>query len=189
MQITKKELILQATLSLIKREGFEGITIRKIASEAEVNVGLVNYYFGSKDKLINEVIQILATSLKDTFALLDDKTVAPKDRLKQFLIQYVTIYQQYPFIGLKILSQGTLLFESQRDFVTFIKAIGLRKMHHTIQEITGESDSEKITIMMSHLLGATFLPTLMEPLFEKVTGLPLPDMEKRIDLMLERYFS
>lgn len=56
-ELKKKELILKVTLDLIKNEGFEGITIRKIASKANVNVALINYHFGSKNKLVNEIIQ------------------------------------------------------------------------------------------------------------------------------------
>lgn len=46
-----KEKILDATLHLIKSEGIDSVTIRKIASEAGTNVALINYYFGSKENL------------------------------------------------------------------------------------------------------------------------------------------
>lgn len=51
---SKKDLILQTTLELIKNEGIEQVTVRKIANRANVNAALINYHFGSKDKLLND---------------------------------------------------------------------------------------------------------------------------------------
>jgi AcrR family transcriptional regulator len=188
-ECSTKELILEATLNLIKREGFDGVTIRKIASEADVNVSLINYHFGSKDKLINKIIQMIANSFKESFAILDDDSIEPLERLKRFLIQYLHVYRQYPFIAQKFLDQEAVLFDTQNEFIRFIKAIGLKNLQRTIEQITGETDSETIMLMTSHLMGATFLPVLIEPLFEKVMGYPLPDEERRIELLLERYFQ
>ncbi|MEC3533749.1 TetR family transcriptional regulator, partial [Bacillus thuringiensis] len=41
--ISTKEKILNTTLELIKNEGFESVTIRKIAALSDVNIALVNY--------------------------------------------------------------------------------------------------------------------------------------------------
>lgn len=54
---TKKEKILQTVMSLLDNEEDLGqITVREIASRAEVNVALINYYFGSKEMLIQEAV-------------------------------------------------------------------------------------------------------------------------------------
>lgn len=187
-ELTKKDLILRVTIDLIKSEGFEGVTVRKIASLADVNVGLVNYHFGSKDKLLNSVIGILVTSFKESFAVLDDEGIPPRERLKCFLVQYIAFSEEYPFIVRRLVNNEPIMFDSQMQFVNFVKAIGLKKVQRTIEELTGESDPERLIIMLSHLLGAVLLPTLIEALFEKVTGLPFPEVETRIDIMLDRYF-
>ncbi len=186
--MSKKDQILEAALNLIKSEGFEKVTMRKIASEAHVNVGLVNYYFGTKNKLINEVIQILVHSIRDSFTILDDHSMPPKERLKSFLTEYVKAYHQYPFIARQMLEPHAVMFDSQKEFVHFVKSIGLKKMQQTIEELSGESDPENLSIMTSHLLGAIFLPVLIEPLYEKVTGFQFPEENKRIALLLDRYF-
>ncbi|MFB6468576.1 TetR/AcrR family transcriptional regulator [Cytobacillus sp. Hz8] len=188
-ECSKKELILNTTLELIQQEGFEGVTIRKIAAMANVNVALINYHFGSKDRLINAAIQVLVSSFKETFAILDNDSIEPRKRLKSFLIQYIDSYREYPFIVRKLVNQEPLLFESQIDFVNFLRAMGLKKMRHTIEEITGEKDPDKLTIMMSHLLGAVFLPILIEPMYQKVTGYSFSDRETQVEILLERYFA
>lgn len=53
-----RERIMQYTLELVKNESdYSKITTRRIVSNAGVSLSAVNYYFGSKEKLINEVIK------------------------------------------------------------------------------------------------------------------------------------
>ncbi|MED2485085.1 TetR/AcrR family transcriptional regulator, partial [Bacillus thuringiensis] len=42
--VSTKEKILNTTLELIKKEGFEKVTIRKIAKLLDINIALVNYH-------------------------------------------------------------------------------------------------------------------------------------------------
>lgn len=186
--LSKKDLILNATLDLIKDEGFEGVTIRKIAARANVNVALINYHFGSKDKLLNTVIHLLVSSIKHSFIILDDRTIESRERLKRFLIQYLNTFHQYPFIVRKLVDREPLQFESQFEFVNFLKSIGLQKVRQTIQELSGERDPQTLTIMMSHILGAVFLPFLIEPIYQTVTGETFTDVETQVELLLHRYF-
>nr|WP_295971377.1 TetR/AcrR family transcriptional regulator [uncultured Bacillus sp.] len=187
--VPKKELILQATLDLIKEEGFEGVTIRKIAALANVNVALINYHFGSKDKLLNMIIHYLVSDLKHSFMVLDDDSIDPRERLKQFLIQYLNTFRQYPFIIRKLVDSEPLEFESHLEFITFLRLIGLQKVRQTIQELSGEDDPDTLTIMMSHILGAVFLPPLIEPLYETVTGDTFTDVESQVEILLNHYFA
>ena len=48
--------ILKASLGLFAEFGFHGTSIRKIANEAKVSLGLTYNYFGSKEDLFKEVI-------------------------------------------------------------------------------------------------------------------------------------
>lgn len=55
----QSELIF-ATLKCLKKEGFKGLSIRKIADEANVSVGLINHHFGSLEKLISLSYEYMA---------------------------------------------------------------------------------------------------------------------------------
>lgn len=54
-----KERIIEQTIELIRasRGLTENITMRGIAERANVGLGLVNHYFGTKDRLIEECVQ------------------------------------------------------------------------------------------------------------------------------------
>ena len=42
----KKEHIINAAIPLFAEKGFEGCSIRDLAARADVNVSMINYYFG-----------------------------------------------------------------------------------------------------------------------------------------------
>jgi len=52
-----KERILSAAEELFARHGFAGASLRAVTATANVNLAAVNYHFGSKENLINEVFR------------------------------------------------------------------------------------------------------------------------------------
>jgi AcrR family transcriptional regulator len=51
-QLDAKERILTAARKLFAEQGYEGTTVRDICEEAGVNVSLVSYHFGGKEKVL-----------------------------------------------------------------------------------------------------------------------------------------
>jgi len=52
-----KQRILEAAENLFARHGFAGASLRQVTATAQVNLAAVNYHFGSKDRLIEEVFR------------------------------------------------------------------------------------------------------------------------------------
>ena len=58
----KKEHILIVAERFFGENGFDGTSIRDIAQKANVNLAMISYYFGSKEKLLEALMSIaLAT--------------------------------------------------------------------------------------------------------------------------------
>ncbi|MEO5592217.1 MAG: TetR family transcriptional regulator [Chitinophagaceae bacterium] len=53
----KKLHIINHAVELFAEKGFEGTSIRDLAARAGVNVAMVNYYFGSKEKLFESLVE------------------------------------------------------------------------------------------------------------------------------------
>lgn len=70
----KKEIIIESALKLFSTKGFEGTSVREIAADAGVNVAMINYYFGSKEKLFESVVEYRALFLKGLFSDLINNT-------------------------------------------------------------------------------------------------------------------
>ncbi|MEG2337266.1 MAG: helix-turn-helix domain-containing protein, partial [Bacteroidales bacterium] len=55
-QTTEKEIITIAKKVFLEK-GYMGATMRDIAQEAHINLAMLNYYFGSKDKLFDIIFE------------------------------------------------------------------------------------------------------------------------------------
>lgn len=186
---TTKGNILNSTLELIETEGVENVTLRKIATLANVNLALINYHFGSKDKLINEALKELVASFKGYFFILDDLSISPKERLKTFTNQYVNSVIKYPALIREFLGKGNISFDSQFEYQNFMKTMGVNKIKDTLQEITGEKDSNTLLMMMMQIHAAIFFPSLMA--CKKNVPLVWNEIpiEAQIDYLFQHYFA
>lgn len=58
MVISPKEMNLLTTAEkLFAQKGFEATTTREISAEAQANISMISYYFGSKEKLLEKIFQ------------------------------------------------------------------------------------------------------------------------------------
>ena len=57
VQFSTKDRILGAAEELFAQHGFAGTSLREVTGRADVNIAAVNYHFGSKENLVNEVFR------------------------------------------------------------------------------------------------------------------------------------
>ena len=56
-KLTTEQKIIRAADKLFTQKGYAATKTREIAEEAETNLALLNYYFGSKENLYKKVVQ------------------------------------------------------------------------------------------------------------------------------------
>ena len=98
-----KERIIRATVSLIENsDGFvENITLRAIAQEADIAVGLINYHFGTKQNLIEICVQ-RSSHVMETFPIRhskDGNASENKNRTSHFTGSVFTFLIHHPQIA------------------------------------------------------------------------------------------
>jgi len=71
-----RERLLDAAEELFSERGFEGTSVRRLASAAGCNVASVNYYFGGKEKLYEEVFRRHLIPMTDIRIASIDKVMA-----------------------------------------------------------------------------------------------------------------
>lgn len=87
----KREHIIKNAIELFAEKGFEGTSIRELAAKANVNVAMVNYYFGSKEKLFEAMIELKASYMKGIIEeLVKDKTKSEIEKIDTIIENYVT---------------------------------------------------------------------------------------------------
>lgn len=68
MELSKKKLkIIQIVEKLINKKDANNISIRDMAKAADINVSMISYYFGSKEKLVEAIIKYRYATMKKIF--------------------------------------------------------------------------------------------------------------------------
>jgi len=84
---TRKRLI-EAAGQLLAEKGFKETTVRDICEQAGANVAAVNYHFGDKEKLYEEVVLHIFNTLRLKFPLDSGfaETALPEQQLHHFIL-------------------------------------------------------------------------------------------------------
>ena len=80
-----QDIILDAVQSVIVREGVSGASMRQVAQEADVSLGLLSYHFDDKDSLILAAFERATQTLKDASLEAADSVDDPDAKVTAFV--------------------------------------------------------------------------------------------------------
>lgn len=82
--------LLRSGAEVFASEGFHGATVREICSKASANIAAINYHFGDKARLYEEVLshQLGSVLLKYPPTVGTDPSAPPEDRLHAFILSF-----------------------------------------------------------------------------------------------------
>jgi AcrR family transcriptional regulator len=87
----KKTHIINAAVELFADKGFEGTSVRDIATRANVNLAMINYYFGSKEKLFECMVEQKAAYTKDILEeIVNNDKLTEIEKIDRIIDSYVT---------------------------------------------------------------------------------------------------
>lgn len=89
----KRQRLIKAAKSLIRKQGFHLTTLADIAQEADVPLGNVYYYFKTKEAIGEAVIDSRARELAESIAKWEEQT-DPRDRLFAFVQEEVATAEE-----------------------------------------------------------------------------------------------
>ena len=81
----RRQALIAATIASLQRHGHEGLSVRRIAAEAGVSIGLINHHFPNKNALVAESYRNFSRRLSEGFNIAVQR--APKEphaRLRAF---------------------------------------------------------------------------------------------------------
>ncbi|UEG50934.1 TetR family transcriptional regulator [Ferruginibacter lapsinanis] len=95
MEYNEKQLqIIQTAEKLFADKGFDGTSVRDIADEASVNVAMISYYFGSKEKLLEALFTHRAMdSAKKLEDILHNKELSTLEKVNVLIDYYINKFQ------------------------------------------------------------------------------------------------
>lgn len=85
----KKIQILEVAEKLFSDKGFEGTSIRDISKHAKINIAMVSYYFGSKERLLEALILYKTSDLKLQLENLLQENLEPIEKVNKLIEIYI----------------------------------------------------------------------------------------------------
>lgn len=152
--------IIQAALAVIGERGANGVTTRIIAGKAKVNHAAINYYFNSKEALIEKALEYYYEGLEDVFLILRDQKITAKERLIKFAESYIHYDNRFPGVKHHIMSH--LIVDKEADS----KASGLmpgnmQAIKLVFQEILKGLEDKIISFKAMAFISGLVYPLLM----------------------------
>lgn len=179
MAITEKQLqILVKAEELFASKGYEGTTVRDIADAAGVNLAMISYYFGSKEKLLEALFRQRMDAAKDRVeAIVKDKALTPPGKIELILEEYIKkVSQKQAFYKIMLCEQ---VFNKNSVVLKLLKELKLyyaKLMTEVIEEGQRKKIFKKdIDVMM---LQTTMTGTVMNLLISKEYYREFNDMKK-----------
>lgn len=99
-KFTDKQIhILEVAEELIAQKSFEGTSVRDISSKAGINVAMISYYFGSKEKMMVYLYQYRVQKTRTNFSEFTEtiKEGKPEMQMKEILKYIVSQLFKYNY--------------------------------------------------------------------------------------------
>ncbi len=84
-----KELIISTAKEIIAEEGFDKLSIRKIAGKIEYSPSIIYHYFKDKDEILNNVMRSGYVKIVNAVSQTYTENLAPIEKLKKMMINYI----------------------------------------------------------------------------------------------------
>lgn len=159
-QFNTKDRILNAAEALFATHGFMATSLREVTSKAQVNIAAVNYHFGSKENLINEVFRRRMDDMSaNRLAKLEQALAQGKNNLEGILDAFIS-----PALALAG-STGTAFIRilarayveenvGLREYVSKRYGHVLREFAHALSECLPELSKQELYWRLDFVAGA-----------------------------------
>lgn len=186
--LTTRDKIIDATLHLLDKEGLSNVTVRKIATLANVNVASLHYYFGSKDQTLWAAFTYVQNKLTTTYTQLDQPSLSKKERLTNFIYAYMTTALKHPDLFKYIMSQ---LMNDETSITDSIKNTLHQDMLLRLKALL-PLDEPYVSMRLLQLMSGLAFPILLGPNLTLIGGLSLeeePMLNDYIEQLVTTYLS
>lgn len=121
--------ILREAEVLFAEKGFDGTSIRDIATAAEANVSMISYYFGSKEALMKEIIrERIHESVRLLNEVMADETTTPLEKIEAFVGRFIEHKIQNVCFTRILMTEQTM--KRNEDFVEIITELRTTMARH-----------------------------------------------------------
>lgn len=171
----KQQQILEVAEKLFAEKGFDGTSIRDISKEAKINVAMVSYYFGSKEKLLESLVLFKTSGLKEQLVNLIEENLEPIEKINKLIDLYINRLNCnrgiYRILHFELASKKRVL---ELQSFSEIKKSNLKSLELIIKEGQNKGVFRKdviIELITPTILGTYFHFQMNKPFFEDILDL------------------
>ena len=166
-----EEKIKEAARKLFTQNGFAATKTRDIAKEAGINSALLNYYFRSKKKLYELIMQEnLQQLMQEVILVANDKNTSLEEKMEMIVDNYTRMLLEKPNIPLFVIN------EIQKDPDVLLVKIGVEKklfQSHFFQQIieaagSGQTGAVNPLHFIANFIGLIIFPFLTRPVLQRL---------------------
>jgi AcrR family transcriptional regulator len=179
-----REAVLAAARAAFAERGFDGATIRTIATGAGVDPALVHHYFGTKDQLFLAAIEAPA----DPAALLPEVLAAGRDELGSSVVRLLLTIWDGPMrpAGLALVRSAVANEWSARLLREFLMTQVLRRVVGTL-DLTAAEREARSGLVASQLIGLVMARYVLQ--LEPLASASPESMVAAIGPTVQRYLT
>lgn len=157
LQQDKKEHLIEVAEKLFGEHGFEGTSVRMLAKEADVNIAMISYYFGSKEKMMEAIFEQKASRNRANFAKISEMPNAtPWQKMEAVIELYVEMMNKNRNFH-KIMFREVALVqrEEMKEKIARFVSNNMQNIRNIIQEGVDDGSFREIDapMLMSTLVG------------------------------------
>lgn len=126
MDFTDKQIqIMETAERLFAERGFDGTSVRDIADEAGINVAMISYYFGSKEKLMEALFECRIGDVKIRVEnLLKDDSITPLQKVYMLIDEHIErVIQKQSFYKIMV---GVLVTNKNPSLLKAANSVKIR---------------------------------------------------------------
>jgi len=157
-KIDTRSRILEAAADIIGKERNLNLTVREIATRADVNIASINYHFRSKENLISEVELLLMEKIRNIYTNLNDSSCSIKERLTNWADSLIKHLIDYPGIIYLI---GTRVLERENTCINQYLNLMETDLAPLVKELAGTDDDTIARFKVLHLISGVVYPILI----------------------------
>jgi AcrR family transcriptional regulator len=184
-KLSTKEAIIKGAYEISRRKRFSRITVREIARQAGVNIAAVNYYFGSKEKLADMVIEKYKQDALDLLKIFDEIGSTPRERFKKYMQELMELSS---FNILKIIQTQAIQGENTVPWIAKLFSDSVDGLKKNIKKFTGIRDDQELTLKTAQIFSCITYPMLVchyTPIVLDIDFSLRAAREKYIEIMLD----
>lgn len=186
IDLSTENKIKEAARKLFTAKGYSAVTTRDIAEEANINVALLNYYFRSKEKLfqliMEESIQQFMMGIAHLFGQNETDLHVKITRLTEGYIDMLLQFPDLPTFILAEMSRNPMQFtEKMHGRIEPTRQEFIQQIEEKMKK--GEFQKMHIVHFFANLMGLIVFPFAAAPMLKRISGL---SQEEYLSLMAER---